>query len=49
MKEVKEIIEDGDFSANAFALGTDYANWETDEVMKRQGRLRSSLNAFIIR
>ncbi len=32
MNEVKDLIEEQQFSANVFALSGEYANWETDEV-----------------
>ena len=36
LNEVKDIIEKQDFSANVFAVSPEYANWETDEVIKRE-------------
>jgi len=47
MNEIKDLIEDQDFSANAFALGLDYANWETDEV--RNLRLRFNVASNVLK
>ncbi len=36
MNEVKDMIAAEDFSANVFATCPEYANWETDEVIRKE-------------
>ena len=33
MNKVKQIVAEANFSNRAFPVGTEYASWETDEVM----------------
>jgi len=36
LNELKDIIDDQGFSANVFPVSLEYANWETDEVIKKE-------------
>ena len=34
MNRIKEIVAEANFSNRAFPVGTEYASWETDEVIE---------------
>ena len=34
MNKVKQIVAEANFSNRAFPVGTDYASWETDEIIE---------------
>ena len=36
MNKVKQIVAEANFSNRAFPVGTEYASWETDEVIVLQ-------------